>query len=336
VEDRLAALSDDLDALFAESRERARREYAEQLNQAVRRLRIAVDEEELCGTLENAAAQFAEGALLFRVDDDMARHARIEIALGCAAAFAGAVQSKEPQTAVTAANEVSAALMDLLGHSSGDRASLFPVEAGDRVAALVYAWGTVQGAALELLAQVSGALWSALLSGGREAAQPEREPESAVEEAREHAPLIELVNIARAPMAQAVAGLETAREPEAAPEPEAFEPSPAAAPEKKKPAPAWETLSSEDQQIHLRAQRFARVQVAEMRLYEADAVQSGRVRGDLYDALRKPIDAARESFREQFFSRCESMVDYLHLELMRTLAHDDPDLFGKDYPGPLV
>jgi len=334
VEDRLAALSDDLDALFAESRERARREYAEQLNQAVRRLRIAVDEEELCGTLENAAAQFAEGAMLFRVDDDRARHARIEIALGCAAAFAGAVQSKEPQTAVTAANEVSAALMDLLGHSPGDRASLFPVEAGDRVAALVYAWGTVQGAALELLAQVSGAMWSAMLSGGREAAQPQ--PESAVEEAREHAPVIELVNIARTLVAEAAAELETARDPEAAPKPEAFEPSPAAAPEKKKPAPDWETLSSEDQQIHLRAQRFARVQVAEMRLYEADAVQSGRGRSDLYDALRKPIDAARESFREQFFSRCESMVDYLHLELMRTLAHDDPDLFGKDYPGPLV
>jgi len=30
------------------------------------------------------------------------------------------------------------------------------------------------------------------------------------------------------------------------------------------------------------------------------------------------------------------MVDYLHLELLRTLANDDSDLLGKDYPGPLV
>jgi hypothetical protein len=149
----------------------------------------------------------------------------------------------------------------------------------------------------------------------------EPEPELEIEEEPELAPVVELVNIAPAP----------APEPEAAPEP-----FPDADHQKKKPVSLWETLSSEDQQIHLRAQRFARVQVAEMRLYEADAVQAGRRRGDLYDALRKPIEAARETYREQFFSRCESMVDYLHLELIRTLAHDDPDLCGKDYPGPLV
>jgi hypothetical protein len=106
--------------------------------------------------------------------------------------------------------------------------------------------------------------------------------------------------------------------------------------EPSRPAATWESLPVDEQQIHLRAQRFARVQVAEMRLYEADTVQSGRARRDLYDALRKPIDEARQKFHEQFFARCASMVDYLHLELVRTLAHDDPDLFGKDYPGPLV
>jgi hypothetical protein len=30
------------------------------------------------------------------------------------------------------------------------------------------------------------------------------------------------------------------------------------------------------------------------------------------------------------------MVDYLHLELIRTLANDDAELLGKDYPGPMV
>jgi hypothetical protein len=30
------------------------------------------------------------------------------------------------------------------------------------------------------------------------------------------------------------------------------------------------------------------------------------------------------------------MVDYLHLELTRTLANEDPDLLGSTYPGPLV
>jgi hypothetical protein len=99
---------------------------------------------------------------------------------------------------------------------------------------------------------------------------------------------------------------------------------------------AWAALSSEEQRIHLRAQRRARVEVAEMRLYAAEAVESGRAQKDLYAALGPRIDAARQSFYQQYFSATRTMVDYLHLELFRTLAHDDPDLLGKDYPGPLA
>jgi hypothetical protein len=101
-------------------------------------------------------------------------------------------------------------------------------------------------------------------------------------------------------------------------------------------ASSWDRLSPEEQQIHFRAQRFARVQVAEMRLYQAEAVQAGRARARLYETLRKPIETARERFRQTYFSPCPSMVDYLHLELVRTLANDDPELLGKEYPGPMV
>lgn len=101
-------------------------------------------------------------------------------------------------------------------------------------------------------------------------------------------------------------------------------------------AKPWDELTPEEQRTHLRAQRAARVQVAEMRLRHAAEVQSGRLRRNLYVMLRDPIDAARESFRKEFFAPCPSMVDYLHVELTRTLANDDADLLGKDYPGPLV
>jgi hypothetical protein len=101
-------------------------------------------------------------------------------------------------------------------------------------------------------------------------------------------------------------------------------------------ASAWDALSPEDQAIHLRAQRFARVQVAEMRLHDAAAVQSGRTERDLYGALRSRIDAARAAFRQLYFAQCSNMVDYIHVELVRALAHDDADLLGKDYPGPLL
>jgi hypothetical protein len=293
LQDRLGRLSDDLDTLFVESRERARREQAEQLNQAVRRLRIAGDPAELCGTLENAAVQFGEGAILFRVEDGEAVHERIRVPLESASALAGAVESREPQTAAAIATQVGSELIALLEHAPASRVVIFPVEAGDGVAALLYCWGTVQSAALELLAQVAGVVWSAFAS---EPAEPELAPPS------------DLVTIAPAP-------------PPAEPA---------------KPAATWESLPPTEQQIHLRAQRFARVQAAEIRLYEADAVQSGRTRRDLYGALRNRIEAARKSFHEQFFASCPSMVDYLHLELLRTLANDDCDLLGQDYPGPLV
>src|SRR5664279_4363191 len=102
------------------------------------------------------------------------------------------------------------------------------------------------------------------------------------------------------------------------------------------PASAWERLSAGEQRLHLRAQRFARVQVAEMRLYHPAEVQTGRARRNLYDALSTPIDAARESFRKTYFDPCPSMVDYLHLELVRTLANDDPELLGENYPSAIV
>ena len=99
---------------------------------------------------------------------------------------------------------------------------------------------------------------------------------------------------------------------------------------------SWETLRPEEQQTHLRAQRFARVRVAQMRLSEAEAVQAGRSQGDLYAGLRDAIDAARLEFRDKFFVPCPGMVDYLHLEMVRTLANDDAELLGPDYPGPMV
>jgi hypothetical protein len=102
------------------------------------------------------------------------------------------------------------------------------------------------------------------------------------------------------------------------------------------PASQWDRLSSAEQQVHLRAQRWARVRIAEMRLRQSAAVQSARSRRNVYEVLKEPIDSAREEFRKTFFAVSPSMVDYLHLELLRTLAHDDADLLGKDYPGPLV
>lgn len=98
----------------------------------------------------------------------------------------------------------------------------------------------------------------------------------------------------------------------------------------------WFNLSREDQDQHLRAQRFARVQIAEMRLYKSQAVKEGRVNHNLYARLQPEIDAGREAFRRDFLAVSRTMIDYFHLELLRTLANDDASILGSAYPGPLV
>jgi hypothetical protein len=90
-----------------------------------------------------------------------------------------------------------------------------------------------------------------------------------------------------------------------------------------------------DQDLPLRAQRFARVKVAEIQLYDATAVKRGRAARDLYGTLKPQIDAAREAFRERFLMAGQHVADYLHTELVRTLANDDAELLGPSYPGAL-
>jgi hypothetical protein len=102
-------------------------------------------------------------------------------------------------------------------------------------------------------------------------------------------------------------------------------------------APDWyAALPLAERELHLRAKRFARVQAAEMRLFRSAEVRGGRARQNLYQALQGPIDKAREAFHRQFLAACPSMVDYLHQELVRTLANGDAAALGSSYPGPLV
>lgn len=95
-------------------------------------------------------------------------------------------------------------------------------------------------------------------------------------------------------------------------------------------------LTKPDDDLHLKAQRFARVKVAEMRLYKSQAVKEGRANRDLYSHLKTEIDSAREAFGHDFLESSPSMADYFHLELVRTLANDDVSLLGPEYPGPLA
>ena len=131
-------LSTELEALFEGARDHALQEQAEQLNQAVRRLRIAPDAAELCATLADAAARLAGGTILFRLAEGTALSDRIEVPLCDAPALAAAAESEDPLIAAALPGQVSAPLVELLAHTPDTRVTIIPVVNGGRVAALVY------------------------------------------------------------------------------------------------------------------------------------------------------------------------------------------------------
>ena len=292
------------EARVSTSVQAAERALAEHLNQSVRRLRQAAAFPEIAAILCDASAPFANACGVFRIsentvagerlrgpDADAAERFReIRFAASEAAAFAGAIDSREPVVALCSAAEVSPAVVEALAHPSGDKAYLFPLTVDRTTVGMLYATGAVDSAALELLAQAT----AAVLEARQRPVQWDRPPGLS----RGQSP--DLVRI----------------EPVSAPE--------------------WDDLSPADRHVHLRAQRFARVKVAEIRLYRPDAVKSGRAQQDLYSALQDAIDEGREAFRQTFVTASKTMLDYFHLELVRTLANDNPAWLGGKYPGRLV
>lgn len=293
------------EARVSTSVQAAERVLAEHLNQSVRRLRQAADFSGIAAILCDASAPFASACGVFRVNENTvggerlrgageeaaARFRKIRFAAPEAAAFAGAMESREPVVSLGSAAEVSPAVVEAFGHSPGDKAYLFPLTVDQTTVGLLYCAGAVESAALELLAQAT----------------------AAVLEARQR---------------PALQGM-PARTGGLPPDLVRIEPASAGAPD-------WDELSAADRQLHLRAQRFARVKVAEMRLYRPDAVKAGRAQGDLYSALQDAIDEGREAFRQMFVAASPTMADYFHLELVRTLANDNPAWLGGSYPGRLV
>lgn len=292
--------------------EAARRELIQRLNQIARRLRGFEDERQWSNTLVDSTRGFGGRAALFLVrerklylettrnfdDADLAA----AVPLDDAPAFATAVETRDTLVAIRSSSELSGPIATYVGE--GDpKVYLFPVVAKEALtrecvpAVLLVDLGEVDVPAIELLAALAGAVL--------------RTP-----------PAVKLPETA--PRRAPVDGLVSITPLHAGPPPE------------KPEILSWFSLSREDRGLHLRAQRFARVKVAEIRLYQSESVQKGRTAHDLYTSLQAEIDTAREGFRRDFLNASETMVDYLHLELVRTLANDEAENLGHNYPGPLA
>jgi hypothetical protein len=307
----LRSLFSELEQLFqTETQERvstsvqaAERAMAEHLNQSVRRLRQAVTFSEIATILCDASVRFADACAVFQVDKSAVACERVR---GAAREDVDSLRFPTTEAAAFAA----------------------VIESGEPLAAICSA-GEVSPAVVEFFGhEANQKAFLFPLTVDRRAVgilYATGQVESAA---------LELLTQA------AVAVLETRlrRAPREIPAAAAdfVQIAPASADKTAAAQSPWDTLSPADRALHLRAQRFARVQVSEIRLYHSDAVKAGRAGGDLYAVLQEVMDEARDAYRRDFLAATPTMVDYLHLEVLRTLAHDNPTCLGANYPGPLV
>jgi hypothetical protein len=97
-----------------------------------------------------------------------------------------------------------------------------------------------------------------------------------------------------------------------------------------------EVQSEEEKRLHIDAQRFARLLVSEIKLYNEQKVADGREKNDLYERLREYIDRSREMYDKRVKPEVAQKFDYFHHELVITLAVGDVAKLGTAYPGATV
>ncbi|HWE48728.1 MAG TPA: hypothetical protein VG273_03010 [Bryobacteraceae bacterium] len=279
----------------------ARRSHAELLNQALRRQRQAPDQEQALRFLLESAGPFADKAVVLVFENNQAH----------VVAAKGLEKSPEAMFPVAEARAVVAAIetrdpvvaLASPEELSGSLAAAFRGEAGED------GGETPKAYLFPLVARQS--VTAVLIASG----------------AVDQAP-VELLCGAAAMRLEALMPRALSHSATAAASPSSKVHS--------APASSWNDLSPEEQKIHLQAQRMARVRVAEIRLNQEEALRDGTVAKDIYSALRDPIEGARKQFLQTYLSKSPTMVDYLHLEILRGLAGDDDQLLGAGYPGPMV
>ncbi len=249
--------------------------------------------------------------------------------------------------------EIDPRFVEVFGGPANEQILLLPLTLKDKVAALIYAdggeSGTLGASALELLVLATGS-WLEVNSLRKQAAKIDSEASGSIAHAAVPTPPPPVQTVStfsdpfasHAPKHVPVVSAEpqpAASEPaqqEAAAEVVEVEPARAAAAMAMAAAPAaatdpWAGLSPGDADIHRKAQRFARLLVDEIKLYNQAKVAEGRRHKDLYDRLKEDIEKSRGTFQKRYGSTVASSGDYFQHELLRSLAEDDVAIMGANF-----
>jgi hypothetical protein len=113
---------------------------------------------------------------------------------------------------------------------------------------------------------------------------------------------------------------------------DAAQPQPAAAMAASVPASAPAASGSEEDELHKKARRFAKLLVEEIKLYNQPRVEEGRQHKDLYDRLKVDIEKSRSTYDKRYAESAVASADYFTQELIRILADNDATLMGASFP----
>ncbi|MBZ5614031.1 MAG: hypothetical protein LAO23_08500 [Acidobacteriia bacterium] len=91
------------------------------------------------------------------------------------------------------------------------------------------------------------------------------------------------------------------------------------------------STSTVDQEVHRKAQRFARLLVDEIKLYNQAKVAEGRKHLDLYDRLKEAIEKSRATYQKRYGNTVAASGNYFQHEIMRSLAEDDLSIMGANF-----
>jgi hypothetical protein len=235
------------------------------------------------------------------------------------AAFSGQIIDMDPR------------FVDRFGSPAEDNILMLPLVLKDKVAALVYADSgldagrKMDSAAIELLV-VSSSAWLELTSVRKQA------PRDATAYAESAPPAA----------AQSVSNFNdpfaghTPRHSAAAAAAPAFEAaariaSPGSVASHAEAASGAAAMNGDDADTHRKAQRFARLLVDEIKLYNQAKVAEGRKNKDLYDRLKEDIEKSRSTYRKRYGNTAAGDTDYFQVELVRSLAEDDISIMGANF-----
>lgn len=316
------------------------------LVQAVASIHAGTTQKEILRALLDAGSAYGSRVALFVVkagaatgwqgrglgDDDAVKDFPLDMTTGPAA---HAYQNRIVAPANIA--EMDRRFVKQFGGPENEQVMVLPLVLKDKVAALLYADGGVEGVldgpSLEVLVMATSA-WLEVTSLRKQAQKDVGDAGPSMERPPVAAP-VQTVSSFSDPFAAAPpkhVAAKAAPEPEPAVEVAAHAASAGAA--ASAPAAAADPftgMSAEDADTHRKAQRFARLLVDEIKLYNQAKVAEGRRNKDLYDRLKEDIEKSRTTFQKRYGSTAAASGDYFQKEVVRSLAEDDYSVMGANF-----